>query len=212
MTRSCVICSGSFEARSGRGYGRPALYCSTPCRRAARLGYWARYRAPLSKKHDQPCANCGMLFETSRGTYCSTACRSRARYARQKANGINRRALRTPAQNRERNARRAALRRGASSVERIDPHTIFDRDGRRCYLCGFMGAPFSTLDDPYGLTLDHVIPLARGGAHSYANLRAAHRGCNSRKRDRMVPAGAFHNLVYRQITGRRHDEVEHAAA
>jgi 5-methylcytosine-specific restriction endonuclease McrA len=29
--------------------------------------------------------------------------------------------------------------------------------------------------------IDHVIPLARGGEHSYANAQAAHGPCNMRK-------------------------------
>lgn len=40
-----------------------------------------------------------------------------------------------------------------------------------CYLCGGPGAD----------TADHVIPLARGGTNTRANMRAAHRACNGRK-------------------------------
>lgn len=32
-------------------------------------------------------------------------------------------------------------------------------------------------------TLDHIIPLAAGGAHTYANVQLAHFLCNSRKSD-----------------------------
>lgn len=35
-----------------------------------------------------------------------------------------------------------------------------------------LGGPF---------TLDHVVPLARGGEHSYRNVKLAHPLCNSRK-------------------------------
>ena len=34
-------------------------------------------------------------------------------------------------------------------------------------------------------TLDHVIPLAKGGAHARANVRCAHLICNLRKGDRI---------------------------
>lgn len=45
-----------------------------------------------------------------------------------------------------------------------------------CWLCGVMGAD----------TIDHVVPLTRGGDNEPSNLRPAHRACNSRKGDRIV--------------------------
>jgi 5-methylcytosine-specific restriction endonuclease McrA len=33
-------------------------------------------------------------------------------------------------------------------------------------------------------SLDHILPLARGGAHDHSNLQLAHRICNSRKSDK----------------------------
>jgi len=42
-----------------------------------------------------------------------------------------------------------------------------------CTYCG------STID----LTADHIIPLKRGGASSYANMQVLCRRCNSRKQD-----------------------------
>lgn len=35
--------------------------------------------------------------------------------------------------------------------------------------------------DPRELTVDHIVPLARGGKSTPSNLAAACRGCNSRK-------------------------------
>jgi len=34
--------------------------------------------------------------------------------------------------------------------------------------------------------VDHVVPLAKGGADALDNKKAAHRGCNSTKRARLV--------------------------
>ena len=34
---------------------------------------------------------------------------------------------------------------------------------------------------PHSATLDHIVPLAAGGAHSYANVQCAHFICNSVK-------------------------------
>jgi 5-methylcytosine-specific restriction endonuclease McrA len=50
---------------------------------------------------------------------------------------------------------------------------------RCCYLCR---AQFSKSNPA---TLDHVIPLAKGGTHAIANLAAAHLLCNLRKNARL---------------------------
>ncbi|MFF1597681.1 HNH endonuclease [Streptomyces mirabilis] len=49
--------------------------------------------------------------------------------------------------------------------------------GDRCP--GWGTVPHTATD----LTVDHVIPLAKGGTHDRANLRVLCRSCNSRKRD-----------------------------
>jgi len=48
-------------------------------------------------------------------------------------------------------------------------------------VCAICGRP-PTPSDP--LTLDHRLPVSRGGTSSPGNVQAAHRSCNSRKRDR----------------------------
>lgn len=55
-----------------------------------------------------------------------------------------------------------------------------------CHICG------ATIDytlewlHPKAFVVDHVIPLAKGGADHISNKRAAHRECNSKKRARLV--------------------------
>jgi len=64
-------------------------------------------------------------------------------------------------------------------TEPVDRTAIIDRDGGICYMCG---------NSPKGwqLTLDHVIPLVRGGSHTPSNLRVACRSCNARKGDKLL--------------------------
>ena len=52
---------------------------------------------------------------------------------------------------------------------------ILRRDGHRCQYCGRGDLP---------LTLDHVVPLSRGGDDSWENLSAACVHCNNKKGDR----------------------------
>lgn len=76
----------------------------------------------------------------------------------------------------EKTMRRKALIR-ERTTEPVSYAEILMRDGRVCHLCG--GAiPDGQLD------FDHVIPLARGGAHTSKNIKPSHASCNRRKRDR----------------------------
>ncbi len=52
---------------------------------------------------------------------------------------------------------------------------ILRRDGHRCAYCG---------RGDLTLTLDHIIPRSRGGAHNWENLVAACITCNNKKGDR----------------------------
>ncbi|MBR9977525.1 MAG: HNH endonuclease [Bacteroidetes bacterium] len=54
---------------------------------------------------------------------------------------------------------------------------ILRRDGHRCQYCGATAPP---------LTVDHVIPKARGGQDSWENLVTACLSCNNRKRDNTI--------------------------
>jgi 5-methylcytosine-specific restriction endonuclease McrA len=76
---------------------------------------------------------------------------------------------------------RRARQVNAPVVEIIDRAAIVERDGAICQLC--LTAVDLSLPHrhPMSLTLDHIIPLAKGGNHSADNLQVAHWRCNSRK-------------------------------
>jgi 5-methylcytosine-specific restriction endonuclease McrA len=75
------------------------------------------------------------------------------------------------------NARRA--QKLTQYVEHVDRLIVLERDDGVCGICG--------LDvDPLSFHVDHVVPLAHGGEHSYANTQAAHPVCNVRKRDNIL--------------------------
>lgn len=55
-------------------------------------------------------------------------------------------------------------------------------EGRPCHLCGQPIDYSLPAGDPWSFELDHVVPVARGGAvWDYDNCDAAHRICNERK-------------------------------
>lgn len=77
-------------------------------------------------------------------------------------------------------ARRRARKRGAF-VENVTLEYLFKRDGGKCQLCG--GDISRSTRHPHGdsPSMDHIVPLARGGKHERKNMQLAHFRCNSRK-------------------------------
>lgn len=79
--------------------------------------------------------------------------------------------------------RRRALKSGAF-VEDVDRLVVLERDGWKCHLCGEQIPRDVEWPDLMYPTIDHVVPLAEGGEHSYANVAAAHWSCNAAKSNR----------------------------
>jgi hypothetical protein len=79
-----------------------------------------------------------------------------------------------------------AMRYGCD-YQPVDRGKVFERDGWVCYLCG---APtpreLRGKNHPRAPHADHVIPLTRGGSHTYGNMRCSCQLCNLSKRD-MTP-------------------------
>lgn len=85
---------------------------------------------------------------------------------------------------------RRAERIKAATVERVDRLVVFERDGWICHLCTEPVDRTLSGRDRLGPTLDHVVPLSRGGEHSYANVKLAHRRCNVRRGVRLLRLAA----------------------
>ena len=84
---------------------------------------------------------------------------------------------------------RQAFIAGANAVEPVDPFKVFDRDGWRCQCCG-CHTPRRLRGTYEGNApeLDHIVPLAAGGDHSYANTQLLCKSCNLAK-----GAGSMHD-------------------
>ncbi|MFZ0324738.1 MAG: HNH endonuclease [Actinomycetes bacterium] len=57
------------------------------------------------------------------------------------------------------------------------------RDGYICGICTLEIRQDVDVLHPLALTIDHIMPLAAGGADSVDNLQPAHRLCNVEKGD-----------------------------
>jgi 5-methylcytosine-specific restriction endonuclease McrA len=82
--------------------------------------------------------------------------------------------------------KRYALSRGAEDAETFDYLEVFERDGWICGLCDLPVDPDCAWPDPMSPSLDHIVPVIRGGAHTRENAQLAHLRCNIRKSDSLI--------------------------
>jgi 5-methylcytosine-specific restriction endonuclease McrA len=64
---------------------------------------------------------------------------------------------------------------------------VFERDNYKCYICGckvYLHKQLTFAKDK--ATLDHIIPLSKGGSHTYGNIKTACGLCNSYKCDSII--------------------------
>ena len=70
---------------------------------------------------------------------------------------------------------------------------VIQRDDNTCYICGGKCDAFDcwykngkvVVGDAYP-SIDHVVPLVKGGTHTWDNVRLAHKKCNTLKAGREV--------------------------
>lgn len=77
-------------------------------------------------------------------------------------------------------AKRRKVRRRDATVGKVDYDLIIEQYGFICHICN------KEIMDLKDLHMDHVVPLARGGAHAQDNLLPAHGICNQRKYDKLM--------------------------
>lgn len=155
------------------------LYCSEQCRHrnysrrrnhenyAPRGSKPCRQRTPIP---DKSCIWCGAQFtprHPRHGT-CSPECKVQHKGHRMSEKTHRRRAL---------------IHSG--EYEPIRHRDIYVRDGWICGICGEQIDAALGYPDAMSASLDHIIPLSRGGAHRADNVQAAHLRCNNRKGNRV---------------------------
>ena len=72
----------------------------------------------------------------------------------------------------------------ATRNQPYDATYIADRDGWKCSLCGDKISRSQRHPQPKALTMDHVIPLSKGGDDTRSNVKACHSLCNTVKGNR----------------------------
>lgn len=161
---SCISCGVSLAGR------RAMRYCSRRCCDVAR-GKTRAVPLPLAF-----CAlsDCGVEFRPVRlGQRCCSEVHGKKLWNRENPEPWNDR-------KRDNYHRRRALKKGAATGRPVVLAEIRERDKNRCHLCGDrVGA--KAWPHPLSASLDHVVPLTKGGDHDPDNVKLAHLVCNTAK-------------------------------
>lgn len=194
--RTCQGCSAPIEP--GRRERNKRRWCSEACRVKTHYRQNPRQRYFPRRPIDYAtCDYCSKLYVLRRPAQpTDRVCREsecRARHNNDRARELRsaRKAAGRPLQHspavldkrRVANSARRAKTRGAERVEIFSHEEIFERDGWKCGICGRRVGK-KPWPHPLSASLDHIVPLIEGGDHSRANVRCAHLGCNSGRRDR----------------------------
>lgn len=124
-------------------------------------------RKKTERQIPKPCPVCGQM--TIRPKYCSCECYKKAA-----------------------NATHDMTRRKRIKDALIDNDItvagLFKRDNGVCYLCGnkcnmedYIVSDNVFIAGDWYPSIDHIIPLSKGGQHAWNNVKLAHRICNSKK-------------------------------
>jgi predicted nucleic acid-binding Zn ribbon protein len=156
LPKPCLECGTVFTPR----IRKPTLFCTRACKDARRRRLLREERLAAKASTPRTCVVCGTVlppeFRANR-RYCSDRC---IRLARRHTGNAQRR-LRVP-----------------DLAEPISRAAVYDRDGWVCQLCGEPVDPELEYPDPMAASLDHVVPMSRGGTNASTNLQLAHLVCN----------------------------------
>lgn len=127
--------------------------------------------------HWVQCLWCGSMFlsSSSLSCYCSSQCRHQQRLSYDTMKKTRR--------------YERAHRNGKYEV--ISLVRLYKRDHGICYLCGkhlYLTDDYNRKSAP---TIEHVIPICKGGTNSWDNVRLACRDCNVKKGKKILSPGAI---------------------
>lgn len=167
--RQCVICATVFETAR-----KSQVCCSKECtdKRQRIVAYekWREHQATRPSHKVSQCSWCNeeLLIPSnfSGVTKYHEACKKPARQAQYRVKSIK--------------------RQGVTNGNLLSHDEVAQRDGFICYLCETAVDMSLPRTSRYGATLDHVIPLNKGGADTLDNVRLAHWICNIRKSDKTL--------------------------
>lgn len=180
----CAYCHKEFSYQTKGRHVRKA--CSNDCANANRemirneIASLRRIARRIASAKSA-CRQCQTFFLRSKmmQPFCSDEClamdNERKALERKSAK------LKAAALRRANRPRRRARHYGVE-YEPIDPIKVLMRDGWRCHLCGVTTpANLRGTHEDNAPEVDHIIPMSKGGGHTWGNVACSCRRCNIRK-------------------------------
>lgn len=127
--------------------------------------------------------SCGLKKAQDNGV-CSKQCK----------NEKKRRIVRDSRKGRRDSHRHRAKKYGCEYDPGVTLKKLVARDGLECKICGQMcdwdDHSWSKYSGPLYPSIDHIVPMSKGGGHVWENVQVAHIICNSEKGDRIEEVNA----------------------
>ena len=128
------------------------------------------------------CSSCGHITKHYSKGECNR-CYRRKEYLRNKITYLNR-FKRHYKDNKEyyknKKNKRRVLKYNSEYIY-INIYNIYKRDRWKCGICGLRVNKKLKHPHPYSASLDHIVPLSKGGSHTPSNVQLAHLRCNLSK-------------------------------
>ena len=210
MIRECIICGKIFETNTH------AITCSPECRVKRKQGYqrcpvcgnifsvrgikweYGRHKMKKRKYCSKECAQ--------KATRQRQRAKSKERYAndeeyRKKIREQQRKYNRTEKGKSILQANKLKRDKRIKNKEEIDDislQDLYERDKGVCWLCGelcnYNDKEYRVSKNGHGYlatgpnypSVDHIVPLSKGGTHTWGNVKLAHKRCNSKKRNKII--------------------------
>lgn len=176
----CGICNKDFIVNKDR-----RTYCSDECKkeheRRQALKYYHEHLSAevLNDYVTKECKHCGEFFETNTFSnvrlFCNDICANK--YKKDKYRNSSKKVA---------DQRRRDERLKSARVAAVNREDIFKRDKYICQLCEEDIDMSLVVPHPLSATIDHIIPIAKGGTHEPSNVQLAHFMCNCKKSDKIL--------------------------
>lgn len=171
-TQTCIWCFKEFMPKTFKD-----LLCSNECKQG-RANHQKRF--DLLDRCEMPLCKCGRIAtppkekrhrqkSLGRSKMCFV-CRDASRRERDRGRGNHKAVL-----------RRHVVKNG----EKIQINDLVTRDGFDCQICNVVIDWAKRGERKWWPSLDHVVPISKGGLHTLSNTRMVHLGCNSKKRAKL---------------------------